>query len=50
MFDKVLSMPQILNKVLNMSLVPNVLKFWIYQGSEYDSGYEYAKILNKSEF
>ena len=29
-----------------MSLVLNVPEFWIYQRSEYASGFEYARILN----
>ena len=33
-----------------MPLVVNVPEFWIYQGSEYVSGFEYAKIVNISEF
>ena len=33
-------------RVLNMSLVLNVLEFWIYQGSKYASGFKYARILN----
>ena len=33
-----------------MSLVLNVPEFSIYQGSEYAFGFEYAKILNISEF
>ena len=33
-----------------MSLVLNVPEFWIYQGSEYASGFEYAKILIIPEF
>ena len=31
-------------------MVLNVPEFWIYQGSEYASGFEYARILNASEF
>ena len=37
-------------RVLNMSLVLNVLEFWIYQGSKYASGFKYARILNTSEY
>ena len=33
-----------------MSLVLNVSEFWRYQGSEYASGFEYARILNIPEF
>ena len=52
MFDKVLSMPPVLNS-------PGFwicLWFWtsqkfrIYQGSEYASGFEYLRILNIPEF
>ena len=30
--------------ILNMSLVLNALEFWIYQGSEYASNFEYVRI------
>ena len=30
-----------------MSLVLNVPEFWIYQGSEYASGFEYGLVLNE---
>ena len=33
-----------------MFLVVNVLEFWIYQGSEYASGFKYARILKIPEF
>ena len=33
-----------------MSLVVNVLEFWIYQCPEYASGFEYARVLNIPEF
>ena len=33
-----------------MFLVLNVPEFWIYLGSEYASGFEYARILNIPEF
>ena len=33
-----------------MSLALNVLEFWIYQSPEYACGFEYAVILNISEF
>ena len=33
-----------------MSLVLNVPEFWIYKGSRYASGFEYARILNTPEF
>ena len=33
-----------------MYLVLNVPEFWLYQGSEYASGFEYAMILNIPEF
>ena len=33
-----------------MSLVLSVPEFLIYQGSEYASGFEYARILNTPEF
>ena len=29
-----------------MSLVLNVPEFWMYQGCEYASGFEYARVLN----
>ena len=51
MFDKVLSMPLVLNiPGFWISLVLNVLEFWIRQGSKYASGFKYARILNTSEF
>ena len=37
-------------RILNMSLVLNVLEFWTCQSSEYASGFEHAKILNMPEF
>ena len=40
MFDKVLSMPPVLN-------IPGL---WIAQNSEYPSGFEYAEVLNIPEF
>ena len=49
MFEKVLSMPPVLN-ILNMSLVLNVPEFWIYQGSEYVSGSKCARVLDISGF
>ena len=33
-----------------MFLVLNVPEFWIYQGAEYASGFEYARTLNIPEF
>ena len=33
-----------------MSLVLNMPEFWMYQGSEYASGFEYARILNSPDF
>ena len=33
-----------------MSLVLNVPELWIYKGSEYGSGFDYARILNIPEF
>ena len=33
-----------------MFLVLNVPEYWIYQGSEYASGFKYARILNVPEF
>ena len=33
-----------------MSVVMNVPESWIYQGSEYASGFEYVRILNILEF
>ena len=33
-----------------MSLVLNLPKIWIYQGSAYTSGFEYARIVNIPEF
>ena len=38
MCDRVLNMPQILN----------ITAFWIYQGSEYDYGSEYVRVLDIS--
>ena len=33
-----------------MSLILNIPEFWIYKGSEYASGFEYARILNIPNF
>ena len=37
-------------RILEMFLLLNVPKFWIYQGSECASSFEYDRILNISEF
>ena len=37
-------------RILNMSLVLNMPEFWIYQGYEHVSRFEYARILNILEF
>ena len=34
------------DRTLNMFLVLKMLEFWIQQGSEIASGYEYARVLN----
>ena len=37
-------------KILNLFLVLNVPDFMVYQGSEYLSAFEYARILNMQKF
>ena len=36
--------------ILNIPLVLHVPEFWIYQGSEYSSGFEYARVTQGSEY
>ena len=37
-------------RVLNKSLILNVLEFWIYRGFEYASSFEYAGVVNIPKF